>query len=187
MSGEGAAGAHCVCGAFLSLFFPLSLYVGAYLSFFFSFFSSPFVGVVSFEAGRGTPCRHGDLTGGGNPAHRPQNAGPTIAAMWGASQKSLQAFKGKPTARISPSSCKLPSSPQAGSGSNVGSGTEKQVTKRKGGGNLQKKPPLSLQAETLPSTQSAWVSPRLNCTQRSNYSFNHVSGSAGCSAGTAAD
>lgn len=171
----------------LALFPPLFVCWSLLEFLFFFFFSSPFVGVVSFEAGRGTPCRHGDLTGGGNPAHRPQNAGPTIAAVWGASQKSLQAFKGKPTARISPSSCKLPSSPQAGSGSNVGSGTEKQVTKRKGGKTCKKKPPLSLQAETLPSTQSAWVSPRLNCTQRSNYSFNHVSGSAGCSAGTAAD
>lgn len=47
-------------GPFL-LPFSLSLYVQAYLSFFFSF-----VGVGSFEAVRGTPCRKGNFTGVGN-------------------------------------------------------------------------------------------------------------------------
>lgn len=41
--------------------FSLSLYVQAYLSFFFSF-----VEVGSFEAVRGTPCSKGDFTGVGN-------------------------------------------------------------------------------------------------------------------------
>lgn len=132
----------------LALFPPLFV-CWSLLEFLFLFFSSPFVGVVSFEAGRGTPCRHGDLTGGGNPAHRPQNAGPTIAAMWGASQKNPPGLQGKANCTDLPVFMQTSLLPPGWFRQQRGVRHRKTGYKKEGGGNLQKKPPLSLQAETL--------------------------------------